>query len=109
MPSAAEVTELLAPHLLGDPRDAGARIDVLSLDVEEEERSFTAMFELLAEGERWRVRVPSGDKWELAVFNGRPDPDLVLDVANVLRIRLLEWWHTKDTAKRSAETGTRLN
>lgn len=109
MPNANEVKELLAPHLIGDLREPGVRIDVLSLGIDAEGRRFTAIFELLVENQRWRVRIPSGDKWEMAIFDGQPDSALVLAVANVLRIRLLEWWHTKDTERRSAKLGARLN
>jgi hypothetical protein len=109
MPNADEVRALLAPHLIGDLREAGARIDVLSLGIAAEGRRFMATFELLAENQHWRVRIPSGDKWEMAIFDGQPDSALVLGVANVLRIRLLEWWHTKDTERWSAKLGVRLN
>lgn len=109
MPSADEVKYLLAPHLLGDLREVGVRIEVLALDIEAEARTFTATFEIRAGHQRWRVRLPSGDQGEMAIFDGQPASDLVLGVTNALRIRLLEWCHTKDTERRSARLGVRLS
>ncbi|WP_327687326.1 hypothetical protein [Streptomyces sp. NBC_00467] len=108
MPSAQDVRDLLAPHLMGALSLAGSKLVVTDLEVIEMGRSFTAVFELVANGERWRVRLLCGSS-EMALFDGSPSPDLVGGAANMLRIRLFEWWETKGSERQIAKLGERLD
>lgn len=108
MPSAAEVRDLFVPHLMGRLDDASAELEVTSLDVVEQGRSFTLVVELTAYKQRWRVRLES-ERSAMAVFDGAPTHDLVRRLASEFRIRLFEWWHTKGSERQSAKQGERLD
>lgn len=108
MPSAAEVRDQLVPHLMGRLNDGGTEIEVTSLGVVENGRSFTLVVELTAYGQRWRVRL-EGDRSAMAIFDGAPPHDLVRSVASEFRIHLFEWWHTKASERQSAKLGERLD
>lgn len=107
VPSAEGVRELLVPHLMGRLEEPGICLDVLALDIVEEGRKFTAVFEVLANKQRWRVRLEGGSS-EMAIFDGKPPFHLVRSTASMLRIHLFEWWHTKGSERRSAKLGERL-
>ncbi|WEV29425.1 hypothetical protein OYE22_32710 [Streptomyces sp. 71268] len=102
------VRNLLLPHLMGQLDDSSATLDVQEIEVVSRGRSFDVVLELLAYGERWRVRLPR-DNSDSILFNGAPAPHVVRSVANMIRIHLFEWWHTKDRERRSAAMGERLS
>ncbi|MFE6398136.1 MULTISPECIES: hypothetical protein [Streptomyces] len=108
MATAEEVRDLLVPHLMGQLDDTQAELNVTALDVVEHGRSFTLVLELVAYRERWRVRLDS-DRSQMALFNGTPPHHLVRAVATEFRIRLFEWWHTKNAEKQSAKLGERID
>ncbi|MDI6410785.1 hypothetical protein QLX52_18310 [Streptomyces albus] len=107
MPSVEEVQELLSSHLSGSIETNGLKMIVQSLEILEHERTFTAVFTVAVKDERWRVRIPS-DRSDMHIFDGKPSPDLVTSIANMLRIQLVEWWFTKDRERQSARMGERL-
>ncbi|MFH8990032.1 hypothetical protein [Streptomyces sp. NPDC017940] len=107
MATAEQVRELLVPHLMGQLDDSQAELHVTALDVVERGRSFTLVLELTAYRQRWRVRL-DGDRSAMALFNGTPPHHLVRAVASDFRIRLFEWWHTKNAEKQSARLAERI-
>ncbi|WP_167501749.1 hypothetical protein [Streptomyces malaysiensis] len=108
MPSAADVRDILAPHLLGRLEDGLVQFDVLGCEVIDHGRRFTVAIELFAPDGHWRVHLEC-DSTEHRIFDGNPPEELVQAVAVSLRIRLFEWWHTKDSERRSAGLGERLS
>ncbi|MGP3984215.1 hypothetical protein [Streptomyces sp. KR80] len=70
-------------------------------------RSFTAVLDVSAREERWRVRLPYGSE-EMHIFNGRPAANLVRSIAFLISIHLFEWWETKDRERQLAKLGERL-
>lgn len=108
MASAEQVRDLFVPHLMGRLYDGRAELDVTALDVVEHGRTFTLVVELKGYTQQWRVRL-EGDRSSMALFNGVPPYHLVRSIASEFRIRLFEWWHTKDAERRSAKLGERLD
>ncbi|WP_369213149.1 hypothetical protein [Streptomyces flavofungini] len=108
MPSADDVRDLLVPHLMGRLNDVHTELKVTSLAVVEHGRFFTPVVELTAHRQEWRVRLDS-DRSAMALFNGVPPHDVVRGVASDLRIRLFEWWHTKDSERQSAKMSERID
>ncbi|MFF9896626.1 hypothetical protein [Streptomyces longispororuber] len=108
MPSAAEVRDLLVPHLMGKLFSGTSELTVTGLDVVEHGRTFTLVVELEASKQRWRVRLES-DRQQMAIFNGQPPHHLVRGIANDFRLRLFEWWDTKDGDRQAAKLGERLD
>ncbi|GLV77947.1 hypothetical protein ACH4VS_32915 [Streptomyces hygroscopicus] len=107
MPSAADVRDILAPHLVGRLEDGLVLLDVVGLDVIDHGRRFTVAMELFAPDGHWRVHLEC-DSTEHRIFDSNPEEELVQAVAISLRIRLFEWWHTKDSERKSARMGERL-
>ncbi|MFG2895211.1 hypothetical protein [Streptomyces sp. NPDC048248] len=108
MPSAQGVRDLLVPHLMGRLDSSGSTLEVTDLEVIEEGRKFTVVFELTAQGERWRVRIPC-DSSEMGIFDGNPPYDLIRYTATMLHIRLFEWWQTKGSERQAAKQGERID
>ncbi|GGZ19836.1 hypothetical protein GCM10010387_10960 [Streptomyces inusitatus] len=87
--------------------DSSATLEVTGLEIAERGRSFDLVVELLAHGERWRVRLPR-DNSDSALFDGSPPPHLVRHIASLTRAQLFDWWHTKGHERQSAKLGERL-
>ncbi|MGX2993311.1 hypothetical protein JNUCC64_03290 [Streptomyces sp. JNUCC 64] len=104
---AERVRDLLVPHLMGRLDDPSVTLEVTRLEIVERGRAFDVVVELLAGGERWRVRLPR-DSADRALFNGTPPHHLVRGVAGMIRVQLFEWWYTKGRERRSAKLGERL-
>ncbi|EDY42475.1 hypothetical protein [Streptomyces sp. SPB074] len=108
MATVEDVRSQLSARLLGQIEDSVATLHVTDLDITENGRSFTAVFDLDAPDGRWRVTLES-DRADMNIFNGTPDAQLVDAVASGFRIRLAEWWHTKGAERASARQGKRLD
>ncbi|MFV0130146.1 hypothetical protein ACLGI4_20980 [Streptomyces sp. HMX112] len=92
---------------MGRLDDSSATLEVTGLDVVEHGRSFTVVVDLVAYGEKWRVRLPR-DSSDMVIFHGQPPHHLVRGIANALHIQLFEWWHTKGSERQSSKMGERL-
>lgn len=108
MASAEEVRDLLAASLSGRLNDAGTILTITSLEVTEHARHFTVTFDVQAPDGRWEVAL-DGDRSDMHIFDGKPDPALVEQIARMLRVQLFEWWHTKRAERHSAKLGRRIN
>lgn len=108
MPSDAErVRDLLAPHVMGRHHASSTTLEVTALEIAERGRTFDVVVEVLAYGERWRVRL-ARDNSDAILFNAAPPPEVVRGVGTMVRIELFEWWDTKDRERLSAKLGERL-
>ncbi|MDT0424459.1 hypothetical protein [Streptomyces evansiae] len=108
MATGEEVREQLAERLIGPLPDSAARLRVTALTIAEEARHFTAVFSVDAPDGRWRVTLDS-DRTDMNIFNGTPDAPLAEAIATSFRIRLAEWWHTKDVERGAARQGIRID
>ncbi|MFD4833210.1 hypothetical protein ACFWPV_25625 [Streptomyces uncialis] len=104
---AERVRDLLVPHLMGRLYDPSATLEVTGLEIVERGRAFEIVVEVLADGQRWRVRLPR-DNADRMLFDGAPPYHVVRGIAGVARVQLFEWWHTKGHERRSAKLGERL-
>lgn len=104
---AQRVRDLLAPHLMGRHDYSSATLEVTSLEIIERGRTFDVVIEVLAYGERWRVRL-ARDNTDAILFNAAPPHHVVRGVGSMVCIELFEWWHTKGHERQSAKLGERL-